>query len=326
MSRGLTLIEVLVVAVIVLLLCAIVVPSVGRVREQARRLSCATTMRSLHQALMSYVGSSNRRLPPFSFSSMAAASLPESGHWGGPCQEGDRAMFGRRVGASGSMSVNLWALVDLGFVEAGRLLCPAAPWGLHEGETSMFPFTPKFSSYCMRFPYSRDLFSHAPAMASLMPGNVLGVYCMAAGGQEVYVPGFSAGHGLPRGPRVPLVRMDRTYRIAPEVAEQVEWGDGVYDPSSDVLLADGFWWRDRDDPAPHEPDLRSWPIQAGWSHGDRFNVLTGGGAIRTVRDHPIRRPVEANSLPAALDDDRRPADAVAAERVWQFFDAAGDLD
>jgi hypothetical protein len=285
-------------------------------------------MHEVHQAMMNYVSSSNRCLPPFRFSSMTEPSLPESGHWGGTCQPGDPALCATGgADAYGSMSVNLWTLVDLNYVDVGKLVCPGAPAGLDDGKASMFQYTPKFSSYCMRFPYSRDLFTAAPAMGNLLRDNVLGVYCMTAGGQDFCLPGPHMGASVAAPRKVPVVRMDRRYRIEREVAEEVAWGDGVYDPASDVMLADCFWWRESPDPDPPMSSTRSWPLSAGWCHRRTFNALSGGGAVRTVQDDSSAKPIESNSSSAVAGTGQGgPDDAVAAERVWQFLDADGDLD
>ena len=62
-SRGFTLIEILVVVAIIALLISILLPSLQRAREQARRVACATHMRTCHQALMFYAQASNDFLP-----------------------------------------------------------------------------------------------------------------------------------------------------------------------------------------------------------------------------------------------------------------------
>ena len=53
-ARGFTLIEILVVVAIIALLISILLPSLRRAREQARRVACATNLRTCHQALMFY--------------------------------------------------------------------------------------------------------------------------------------------------------------------------------------------------------------------------------------------------------------------------------
>ena len=61
--RGFTLIELLVVVSIIALLIAILLPSLGKAREQARLTTCATRMRAWGQGFFVYAGSYNNELP-----------------------------------------------------------------------------------------------------------------------------------------------------------------------------------------------------------------------------------------------------------------------
>src|ERR1035437_9177118 len=61
--RGFTLIELLVVVAIIALLIAILVPSLGRAREQAKTVQCATNMRSAGQIINVYAGQHDGRGP-----------------------------------------------------------------------------------------------------------------------------------------------------------------------------------------------------------------------------------------------------------------------
>ncbi len=54
-AKGFTLIEVLVVVAIIALLVSILLPSLSRAREQARRVTCSTNLRTLHQATLYYL-------------------------------------------------------------------------------------------------------------------------------------------------------------------------------------------------------------------------------------------------------------------------------
>jgi prepilin-type processing-associated H-X9-DG protein len=111
---------------------------------------------------------------------------------------------------------------------------------------------------------------------------------------------------------VPLVRIDRRYRIDADVAG----GDGVYDATTDVLLSDGFWWQDR---RANAGELGPRAVEAGWVHREQFNAAFGDGSVRAVRDDGT---IAANSMSVGGE---RPGgagrhDAAAAERVWQFMD------
>ncbi len=77
--RAFTLIELLVVVAIVSLLIAIVVPSVGAARSNARRSMCASNLRQVGLALRAYLGTvANDRMPYASFMpSVGPFPLPE---------------------------------------------------------------------------------------------------------------------------------------------------------------------------------------------------------------------------------------------------------
>jgi prepilin-type N-terminal cleavage/methylation domain-containing protein len=61
--RAFTLIELLVVVAIVALLVAILIPALGRVREQAKRTTCATNIRAQGSSISLYAAGNNDRLP-----------------------------------------------------------------------------------------------------------------------------------------------------------------------------------------------------------------------------------------------------------------------
>ena len=137
------------------------------------------------------------------------------------------------------------------------------------------------------------------------------MYREAAGGQQL--PVVSSGpHGeVGRRQTVPLVRLDRQYRIEPEAA----CSDGVYDVAVDAMFADTFWYRDRS--AAGAPGR--FEVRADWCHSRSFNVAYGSGAVRTIHDDGT---IEENSLPpgGSTSGDGH-FQAAPAERIWQFFDA-----
>jgi prepilin-type N-terminal cleavage/methylation domain-containing protein/prepilin-type processing-associated H-X9-DG protein len=65
-GRGFTLIELLVVIAIIALLMGILLPSLNRAREQARKIACLSNMRQMGVALGAYLIDSEYRLPPSS--------------------------------------------------------------------------------------------------------------------------------------------------------------------------------------------------------------------------------------------------------------------
>ncbi|MGC9454645.1 MAG: type II secretion system protein [Phycisphaerae bacterium] len=297
--KGWTLVELLVVVAVVVLLAGILLPSVWAVRDRARLAGCSASMRAVHQALLSYAAANDQRFPPFGFTDYRDANVPLSGHWGGTGELSDPGGFGR----SGMDSVNLWVLVDEGHIAPQRLICPGEEDAGIDGTASYFPYTFRFSSYCLRFPPSEDLFSRVWDLAYFGRQGLLQIYTARAGGQTIPV-GRTRLH-------VPVVRLDKDYRLADPIG-------GRFRPMQDAVLADQFWRQDHSEPAPGSPGPQSYPVRSRWCHGGRFNVAFGGGAVRTLEDDGT---VRANTVPpgGSLEDDGLYW-STYAERVWRFFD------
>ena len=305
-TNGFTLTELVVVIAIMAMIITIVIPSLAGARRSARLVVCAASMRDVVSGLMSYAAMNRCRLPPFAFSDHLG-NLPLSGHFGGVSQPTDPAAFGRR----GVDCVNLWALVRENITSPGQLVCPDAATQLQNGAASYFPYSLQYSTYCLRFPPSEDLFRRSPELAHYHGGSLLGVYAQSAGGQLVRVSTTGQYRQV-----VPQVRIDLRYSITTQAA----CGDGEYDVAGDVILADSFWRRGFSQDADDVPGLESYPVRADWCHGRRFNAARGDGSVRTLTDDGT---VLANSIAPGepLADDGLYY-ATYAERVWQFFDAA----
>ena len=305
--KGFSLVEVLAVAACLGLLTGILVPSLSAARDMAKRVACASQMHQVGTALSTYAGVHRFCMPPFRFCD-ASGDLPASGHWGGPSQF-DPALF------LNPQPINLWCLVAERMLTPNSLLCPAAPAEVRRGRDGLFPYTIQFSTYCLRFPPSADLFDESPALANYRGGGLLGVYLMQAGG-ETFTPkgkGFSGASAQ----TVPLVRLNHRYALESAVC----FTRTTFDPAADAVVSDEFWWQDRRELAPQAPrGVSSYAINAAWCHGQQFNVLYGGGGVHPVADDGT---VAANSVPpGGTRVDSGVHFGKYAERIWQSFDAA----
>jgi len=63
-ARGFTIVEILVVIAIIALLSAILLPVLGRARENGKRSSCSNNLRQIALGLQQYTQDNNRRFPP----------------------------------------------------------------------------------------------------------------------------------------------------------------------------------------------------------------------------------------------------------------------
>ena len=290
-----TLVELLIVISILSLLLGILVPSLSGARRQAVVASCAARLRTVASALKMYGAGNNGVFPPFAFSTLQG-NLPLSGHWGG------LPRFFQR----GSDNVNLWRLVNTDYASPGTLVCPGADAGLLSGQASYFPDTSKYSTYCLRMPYSKNLFALSPALMNEGAGGLLGIYGTAAGGEWAIRPNY-------RSAWVPLVRQDGQYRE--ELAGQTRMAD----MSVGAIASDAFWRQDTRSETPGAPPLVGYPVRAAWCHQEKFNVLFGDGAVWCVTDDGT---IRGRTVPPGADDlpDDGQNQATYALPVWRYFE------
>ncbi len=312
-KRGFTLLELFVSATVLSTLLGILLPALSGVRDLAKLTSCSSQLHAIGVGINAYAASHRFRLPPFIFSDRSyEADLTKSGHWGGPSQINDPAFFCRPA----VDNVNLFALVSEEMISSEHLLCPAAGSELRDIQASYFTYSLKYSTYCLRFPLSEDIF----AASSERGQGLLDIYLKVAGGQHIPVPRARAPRQAASYSRAPQIRLDRRYRISKEVA----CGDGYYDPPDDVLLSDVFRWQQHVDhlaPAAAPKNVRTYPVEAAWCHKQTFNALRGNGSVHRVEDE--QNIIRDNTAPP---DESLPDDgyygATYAEPIWQFLDSA----
>ncbi len=294
-----TLVELLVVIAVLALLAGILAPSVSAAREVGRRARCLANLHHIHMGLLSYGNANSQCLPPFAGAGYGL-SMAVSGHWGGTGADDIPA-----ANAAVARYANLYSLLQAELISPDSLICPSSQLKFG-GPTSLFAFSPRFSSYCMRMPYSSALFDQSPNLANYC-GKLLGIYERRGGGFLEQINDVKS--------RVPLVRMDRQY--ASDISP-----NRTFDPAADVILSDAFWYQDYSPPPPTKTyGCKVYSVKWSWAHGRRFNTLRGGGAAATVEDDDAKTVANNTVAPgAALPDDGKMW-ASYAEAVWLFFDS-----
>lgn len=281
-------------------LAGTLLPCLSAAKAQARLSVCAVQMRGVGAALRLYATSHRECFPPFAFSDQVG-NLPLSGHWGGPSQPGDPGCFGRQDVSD----VNLWRLVADGLLASRQMICPGADCSPEAPEAGYFPYTGRFSTYCLRMLYSTDVFRDVPELAYWAGQGLLGIYTQAGSGHQFHFGGEFL--------TVPYLRADVRYREADPRGLEVR----AVDLAGEAVMSDEFWYQRYHAPAPTRAGLMTYPVRAAWCHGRNFNVLFGDGAVRAVADDGT---VAANSLApgtqAAPDDCYFAGQAI---RVWRYF-------
>ena len=125
--RGFTLIELLVVIAIISLLVAITVPALGRIKEQARIISCKSQLADLTRAMIGYSSENRDRLPSGPIQSMMEVSpWPTDPDLGWPNELYDRSRIGTAMRSQNGW-YGLGLLWKRGFIEQGqKFYCPTA--------------------------------------------------------------------------------------------------------------------------------------------------------------------------------------------------------
>jgi prepilin-type N-terminal cleavage/methylation domain-containing protein len=126
--RGFTLIELLVVIAIIALLIAILLPSLGKARELANRVTCAANCRGIVQSLIVYAQENNLQypsvIPPTSGSYTALPTAPAASQ-----TTPDKTLGTLYTGPQqqGSVTANMWILVLTGQCTPKQFICKSDP-------------------------------------------------------------------------------------------------------------------------------------------------------------------------------------------------------
>ncbi len=130
---GFTLIELLVVVAIIALLISILLPSLARARELAKRTTCAANMSGAGKGFYTYATENGDVWPIAAPNSMmnqnqtAVTYYNQTGHFGGALLAGDPAS--QAMGAYWnflSTSRNMWMLVKSGGTSPKSFICPSS--------------------------------------------------------------------------------------------------------------------------------------------------------------------------------------------------------
>ena len=125
--KGFTLIELLVVVAIIALLIAILLPSLGRAREQANRSTCAANLRGISQSMAVYASENNDAYPTTIGKASTAYDATTWGASGSTTAETTLTANIYTGGTTGSPAQCLWVLVLKNQVSAKSLLCKSDP-------------------------------------------------------------------------------------------------------------------------------------------------------------------------------------------------------
>lgn len=133
---GFTLIELLVVVAIIALLISILLPSLARARELAKRTTCAANMSGIGKGLHTYASDGNQGMP------ISAHAAPAAGGTGATGNVTYARMIGSKRGQSNnpaageiinpgttsqiSTARNLWTLIRSGGSTPGSFVCPSS--------------------------------------------------------------------------------------------------------------------------------------------------------------------------------------------------------
>ena len=186
-GKGFTLIELLVVIAIIALLVSILLPSLNRAKELARRAGCLVNVKGILTAMLTYANERGLEQMPYAPVPTTGSGDYPAGIWDQEIgvrrqdkpwtppddpDSGPHNPFARRI--PHNVSENYWLLIRNGFLEVGTFVCPSTehtedPVAENDGDSTevadYWDFSPADSnlsgnqmhlSYGLQNPYSTE--------------------------------------------------------------------------------------------------------------------------------------------------------------------------
>ena len=127
-KKGFTLIELLVVIAIIALLVAILLPSLNRAKEVAKRAVCATNLKAIGTAMHTYSieADNDAGLYPIAAGTISLPDAPASPTWDGMTDGKSFRWTAPRVGDDTSVTASQWILVRQEFANVNMFVCPSS--------------------------------------------------------------------------------------------------------------------------------------------------------------------------------------------------------
>jgi len=241
MKKGFTLIELLVVMVIIALLVGLLLPALGRAKEEARKTQCRSNLRQLGLATIMYTNDNNSMTPvAYGFRHYDSETSNGTGVFmvdGGSGYTVDRY----------SVQLYLWPKADWGYSTGAP-----APWtSVGQNDPNVPAWDDNWDEVDMRYGAGGGGGAKASGLALLYTGG----YLTQAGGAVLQCPS----------------------RTLPEKTERGFWNQAEWDgsvPSWTLAEADGYNSR-LNAVVENDPDEPFWTTggKAAWTDGDHIGEM-----------------------------------------------------